>query len=324
MRVLITEPEVYNRNLVNVLPKKWDCDFKNFLNAKDLTEYLKINSFDIIFGRLGLYFNEKFFKTAKSLKFFVTPTTGLDHIDLNAALRYKVKIISLRGEINILKDITSTAEHAWSLLLACTRQLIKLNDRAKSGHWKRTDFCLNQISKKKIGIIGYGRLGKMIAQYAKAFRMIIYVCEKNDKSTYLPKYIERISLNRLLKYSDYVMLSASYNAGDEFILTRKKIMSMKNGSVLINISRGELIDEKAMIEALTVNKIKMAGLDVLKGDSKWNSSNKINSEFLKFAKKNDKIILTPHVGGYAIEALESTREYLINKVDKLTKRNKVY
>ena len=203
----------------------------------------------------------------------MTPTTGLDHIDLDAALRHNVKVISLKGEINILKNITSTAEHAWSLLLACTRQLIKLNNQSKSGYWKRTDFHLNQISGKKIGIIGYGRIGKMIAQYARAFRMKICINEKKN-NIHVPKFLERTSLNELLRCSDYVVLCANYNIGDKYILSKKKIMAMKKGSFLINISRGELIDENGIIESLTKKKISMVGLDVLKGDSKWSSSKK--------------------------------------------------
>lgn len=314
-RVLFTEPEAYSKSLRNELPKYWNCKFKNFSNEKKLISYLNKNSFEIIIGKLGLSFNKKFFQSAKSLKIFATPTTGLDHIDLKAASKRKIHIISLRGELSILKRVTSTAEHAWALLLACNRNLIRLVNKTKSGYWGRAGFQLNQLSGKKIGIIGYGRIGKMLAQYAKTFRMYVFIFDKNIKSTTFSNRLSSVSLKYLLSNSDYIILSASYSAGDPIIMTKKNIMLIKPGTTFINISRGELVDENAIIEALKINKISMIGLDVLNGDSKWNNLKKIRSPLLKLSKKSNRIIITPHVGGYAKEAIESTRRFIFEKVD---------
>jgi D-3-phosphoglycerate dehydrogenase len=316
-RVLFTEPEAYSKSLRNDLPKYWNCTFKNFSNEKKLISYLNKNSFEIIIGKLGLSFDKKFFQSAKSLKIFATPTTGLDHIDLKAASKRKIHVISLRGELSILKKITSTAEHAWALLLACNRNLIRLVNKTKSGYWRRVGFQLNQLSGKKIGIIGYGRIGKMLAQYAKAFRMHIFIFDKNINTAKFSNRISSVSLKNLLSTSDYIILSASYSVGDPIIMTKKNIMSIKPGAIFINISRGELVDESAIIEALKINRISMIGLDVLNGDSKWNNLKKIQSPILRLSKKSDRIILTPHVGGYAKEAIESTRRFILQKVDKV-------
>ena len=153
-RVLFTEPEAYSKSLRNDLPKYWNCTFKNFSNEKKLISYLNKNSFEIIIGKLGLSFDKKFFQSAKSLKIFATPTTGLDHIDLKAASKRKIHVISLRGELSILKKITSTAEHAWALLLACNRNLIRLVNKTKSGDWRSVGLQLNQLLGNKIDIIG--------------------------------------------------------------------------------------------------------------------------------------------------------------------------
>ncbi len=98
----------------------------------------------------------------KKLKIIVTPTTGLDHIDIHYAKKKQIKIISLKGEKSFLKSITSTAEHAWLLTLALQRKLFDSTETVKQGFWKRDSLNICQLKDKTLGIIGYGRLSKSL------------------------------------------------------------------------------------------------------------------------------------------------------------------
>jgi D-3-phosphoglycerate dehydrogenase len=315
--VLFTEPEVFIPRLQSSIPTSWDCKFEKFSNESALVEWYRENPCEIIFARLGISFSSYFFKECKKLKILATPTTGLDHIDLAAASKAGVKVLSLRGEVKFLQNITSTAEHAWSLLLACNRKIPELIARTKSGSWARSDLQLHQISGQTLGIIGFGRLGKILAEYALAFRMPVLVYDPHISPNKFPHHVMQVSLKKLLKKADHIILVASYNIGDPPILGRDQIFSMKPNSTFINVARGELVDEAALKEALDVGLLRSVGLDVLSGDSNWSQDHLVSSSLIDQSQKLPQILITPHVGGYTLEAIEATRRFIINRVDRI-------
>ena len=239
---------------------------------------MKNENYEVIFVKLGINFSEKVISLLKGKKILVTPTTGHDHIDLNELNKYGVKLLSLRNEVDFLQEITSTAEHAWALLLAGSRRINSLVSRTKSGSWRRDDLQLSQISGKNVGI-GYGRLGKIISEYANDFRMNIFFCDHNVENVKNTK-VKKTSLNKLLEVSDYIFISASYLPGDPPILTAKELNFVKKGAGLINIARGELIDEKAVLENFNNGTLSFIAVDVLSGDSSWGKDDLIESEIV--------------------------------------------
>jgi len=317
VRVLFTEPEAFDNDMRACIPLNWESTFKSFSNERNFVEWTSKAAYDVVFARLGLTFGSSFFVASSSTRIVATPTTGLDHIDLKAARIAGVRVLSLRGELGLLRQITSTAEHAWALLLACNRQIPSLIDRTRAGSWARGDLELHQLCDQTIGIIGLGRLGSMVADYAKAFRMNVLAYDPNLTKEQIPSDIQHVSLEELLSSSDHIILTATYSSGDSEILGRDQMLSIKSGATFINVSRGELVNEEALLEALDLGILRAVAVDVLPGDSQWTSSEQVESLLIEKARQTDRVIITPHVGGYACEAVKKTRLFMVHRVNQV-------
>jgi D-3-phosphoglycerate dehydrogenase / 2-oxoglutarate reductase len=317
VRVLFTEPEAYDDALREDLPGHWECIFKSFGDEDELARWVGLQSYDVVFGRIGLTFGGDFFRASPSIKILATPTTGLDHIDLKAADEACVRVLSLRGELDLLRRITSTAEHAWGLLLACNRRIPELVERTRSGSWARGDLELHQLSNQTLGIIGLGRLGRMVADYARAFRMQVLGYDPYIEDGHFPQDVDRLSLEALLSSSDHVILTATYSPGDPVILSRNRVFAMKPGSTFVNVARGELTDEAALVEALDLGILRAVGVDVLPGDSRWTHDQRVSSPLIEKSRQTHRVLVTPHVGGYAREALNETRRFMVQRVNQI-------
>ena len=316
MNVLFTEPEAFTAELDPFIPSHWNCTYATIKDQAQLIDVVSAGCFEVIFCRLGLYFDSTFFEHATSLKILATPTTGLDHIDLSAARKFSVDVLSLRGQYDLLRTITTTAEHAWALLLACNRRLPTLFNRTLSNSWARADLDLHQLSGQNIGIIGLGRLGSIIADYAVAFRMNVFAYDPLLSDLDFPVSVTRLSLDSLVSSCDHVVLTATYLQGYPLILTRELLQMFKPGSVFINVSRGELVDETALVDILDSGILRAVGVDVLPGDSHWTGDDFVSSPLIEKSKTCDNILITPHVGGYAKEAIFETRKFVVNLVNQ--------
>ena len=317
MKFLITEPEFYNHDKysMNHIFKKYSFD-----NQNEFDNHLKNNFYDGIFAKLGLVLKESNLLSQSSLKFIASPTTGINHIEEDYCIKKSIKILSLKNENRYLKSITTTAEHAWMLMLMCGRSSKQMLENTKNYKWERNGLDIMQFKNKVVGIIGIGRLGKMIEEYCYSFGMkVIYNDINKQKSS---KYItsKRSSLEDLLKKSDVIFISASYAENrSKLIIGSEEIKIIKKGSILINISRGELIDNESLLNSLKKGLLKAIGLDVLPKDSEWegNSQESLkNNKLYKSLVKEPNVYLTPHVGGYAKEAIYSTRDFILEKAMK--------
>lgn len=319
VRVLFTEPEAYDDALRAELPSNWQCAFQSFSDANELLEWVDAQLYDVVFSRIGLTFGASFFQASPKTRILATPTTGLDHIDLNAADVAGVRVLSLRGELELLQRITSTAEHAWGLLLACNRRIPELVERTRSGSWARGDLELHQLSGHTLGVIGMGRLGRMVADYARAFRMTVLAYDPYVQEDQFPDGVQRVTLEYLLSESDHVVLTATYSLGDPVILGREHVLAMKPGATFVNVARGELTDEAALVEAIDLGILRAVGVDVLPGDSRWTAGEKVSSPLIEKSRQSDRVLVTPHVGGYAREAVNETRRFMVQRVAQVIK-----
>jgi D-3-phosphoglycerate dehydrogenase len=174
----------------------------------------------------------------------------------------------------------------------------------------------SELYGKTIGIIGYGRLGKIVSKYAAAFGMKIVV---ND--TIIEKVPTRLYKNfdDLLSVSDVVILLASYSEENKDMIGMGEIKRMKPGCFFINTSRGEMVDEKALIYGLEKGIIKAAALDVLKEDSNWKTETPNNNTLIAYSSSVSNLLITPHVGGYGASSIQRTRAFIIKKFIKTLK-----
>lgn len=225
----------------------------------------------------------------------------------------KIKIIHIAKEKKLLNNFTATSELGFTLLLNLLRKIGKAHFDAINGNWSREKFKGSQLLNKTIGIVGYGRLGKISEKIAKGFGMNVLI---NDLQKIKKK--NSVSLNYLLKKSDYVFLHVHLNKKNENLINSKNIRLMKKSSIIINTSRGKIINEKALLRSLKNNKIAGAGLDVIDGE--WLNKKKLyNHKLIKFSRENDNLLIVPHIGGSTYETIIGARKFILNKVIKKIK-----
>jgi D-3-phosphoglycerate dehydrogenase len=177
--------------------------------------------------------------------------------------------------------------------------------------WMRTPFLADELDGKTIGIIGFGRLGKIVSRYAEAFGMNVLVNDRLKIETDSP--YQQVDIKTLVSTSDFIVLLISYDNENIKFFDKEKFGWMKSTAYFINTSRGEMVDENALVSALNNKQIKGAALDVLDGDSAWESQYNGNQALLEYARNNDHLIVTPHMGGYGKESIARTRQFVTEK-----------
>jgi D-3-phosphoglycerate dehydrogenase len=313
-RILHLEKSAYSNSTLSELSKKYSVIFYEFNNVKDFNTYLKNNQFEVIFTKLGVYLGKEQINAQKELKIIVTPTTGYNHIDVSYAASKGVKIIGLKNHKRFLSSVKSTAEHTWALILSLSRNLNTVIAKTKeTKRWERLPYTADELNGKTLGVIGYGRLGKMVGDYGNVFGMKV-LANDIDKNAFKekPDYIENTSLKNLLKNSDYVILLISWSSENIYFFDDIKFSKMKKGAFFVNSSRGEFIDEDCLLKNLKSEKLAGAALDVLNGDSSWSSDTKISNKLFNYSLKNENIIITPHMGGYGKTSIAKTRNFIVS------------
>jgi D-3-phosphoglycerate dehydrogenase len=305
--------KILNMADISICPQVFDV-LKDIADIVTLNPDLKtlqgsIRDYDVYFASLKLVIGKSILDRAEKLKAIATPSTGTDHIDVEYAKSKGIKIISLKDDTEFLNGVTATAELAWGLLLAAIRRVPWSFDAAKSGVWGRDAFRGHQLSGKTLGIIGYGRLGRMVAQYGKAFRMNVVACDVREVNP--EAHVRMVSIDELLKVSDVISIHIHLTPENRGIINRAAFAKMKKGAVLINTSRGAVVDEKAFLDALESGQLLAAGIDVIDGE--WNENLKEHS-LIRYARSNDNLLITPHVGGITFESQAMGLEQAVKKL----------
>ena len=272
---------------------------------------------EVLWVRLRHQIDAEVLAAARRLKIIVTPTTGLNHIDLKEAHRRGIKVLSLQGETEFLNDIRATAEHTVALMLALLRRVPAAVAHVGKGNWDRDQLKGREVFGKTIGIIGYGRLGRIVARYLKAFDARIFVSDPHIDHKSLDTGISATSLEDLLRESDIVSLHVSLSDATQSFFGKEQFSRMKAGAWFINTARGELIDETALLDALRSGHVAGAALDVLCEES---SNGMINHPLVCYAREHDNLIITPHIGGCTVESMEKTETFLADHLLTLLKR----
>jgi phosphoglycerate dehydrogenase-like enzyme len=244
---------------------------------------------------------------ARNLRLIVTATTGANHIDQEVLTSRGIPLLTLKGQTEVLRNLTPAAEHSWLLLMACARRLRGAIDHVEGGHWERTEFPGIVLKNKTIGIIGMGRIGTWMARYASAFDMRVLGYDPFVSS--FPSGVIRADLNELLSSSDFICVHVNLTNETRGMLTSEKINKCKRGCVLINTSRGELIDEAALVKALKNDTILAVGVDVLEAEPDITKS-----PLWMYSQDHPNVIITPHVGGFCPEAVNWVVEFSCRRI----------
>ena len=247
-------------------------------------------------------------KNFKNLKYLVSSTTSKGFIDNKYCELKKIIIICLENEKKFLTKITPTAEHVFGLILLITRNYYQAIKSLDKGVFNRRPFGgYAMLSKLKIGIIGYGRLGKIVKKISQGFQMKFYICDikmKNYKSL----------LKKVISQSDIITLHIPSKQNFKFFgKTIEKLI--KKPFFLINTSRGDVVDEKMIIKFLKSGKMLGYATDVLYQE--FLPKFKLKENIIFKNRRNYNIIITPHIGGSTKDAWKLTEFQVIKKLKKI-------
>lgn len=306
MKVLITENGNFSAKAVTELQKHFEVIQHDFTTIEKIIG--NIVDVDILFVRLRFKLTKDFLEKAPKLKYILTATTGLDHIDVDYFESCGGQVISLKGEVDFLGSIPSTAEHTWALLLALFRKIPSSFEDIQHGNWNRDNFKGNNLMGKKIGILGLGRVGKQVAHFAQAFGMTVgYFDIVYQTNTY------EIFSNpqEMFAWADIISIHIPYNEENENFVNQALLLNLKQNAVLINTSRGNIWDEKFVGELLEQKKIFGIATDVLQDE--FNRERLKYNPLMQLAKEECNIIITPHIAGATYESMAMTEEFITTK-----------
>jgi lactate dehydrogenase-like 2-hydroxyacid dehydrogenase len=235
--------------------------------------------------------DEALLSRAPKLRIAATISVGYDNLDVSACTHHKVAATNTPG---VLDD--TTADTAWMIMMAVARRLFEADAWLRSGTWPGWDLdqlCGADIWGKTLGIVGFGRIGREMARRAKGFRMRTLYHDAARVGSEIESKLaaEFVSFDRILIESDFITLHVPLTPGTHHLFDSKTLAQMKPTAYLVNTSRGPVVDEAALVEALKSGKIAGAALDVFEFEPK------ISPELI--ALKN--VVLTPHIGSASLE-----------------------
>lgn len=315
MNIAVITPVKHLNGVVELLQTKGDIFFLEEGNKQEVRNLLLEKNIDTILCNP----NQQTYKIDKELlqgtnvKLINTCSTGMNHIDVDYCDSNGTKIYSLTKDMKLINDLPSTSELAFGLMVSLLRQIPQGQKHVSEYGWDYTQFMGRQIKDLTIGIIGYGRLGKMMYNYCTAFgaRVKIYDPYKRnemDDAFLLNNYCS--SIEELFKICDVVSLHVHVTPETTYMINEKILGLSKKNPYIINTSRGEIVNEIDIVNALENNLISGYGTDVIENEF----DDLTKSPIIKAMNNNKNIIVTPHVGGMTIEGQTKAYTWAVNKL----------
>lgn len=300
MKILITEPldQTVVRRFQNQYPGiifQAATDFP----GQDLPVQVKLmKDCQALIIRSETKIIKSLIRKATGLKIIASACSGVDNVDLKTLDRLGIKHINSPNG-----NYEAVAEHILCLMLSLSKNLISADQQLKNHLWCKNKFISDMISGKTLGIIGFGKIGKSLSKKALGLGLKILAY---DPFVHLPKYsqVNPAALDALLKKSDYIAVCVPLLKETTNLINKNKLDLMKQSAYLINCSRGEVIDEKALYYCCKNRKISGAGLDVFANEPN------INYDLCKLSN----IIATPHIAGQTKEALKKNSKFALKQV----------
>ena len=251
----------------------------------------------VLDASMRIHFDRATLDRAPGLRVISTATTGADHIDFQVLADRRIPLFTLSGETELLYGLTPAAEHSWLLLMACARRIRGAIEHVLDGKWRREEFPGIMLKGKTLGLVGCGRIGSWMARYARAFEM--NVIGYDPQITAWPVGIDKSDLDALLGAADFVSIHVPLNTQTKGMIGKRELGLMKAGAVLVNTSRGFIIDEGALLASLEEGRLGAAGLDVLDGEPAIE-----HHPLVEYARSHDNLVITPHIGGFCPDAVK--------------------
>jgi D-3-phosphoglycerate dehydrogenase len=220
-------------------------------------------------------------------------------------------LLTLRGQREVLRNLTPAAELSWMLVMACARGARAAIDEVLEGTWNRNNHPGLMLRGRTIGIVGCGRIGEWMSRYARAFGMR---CLGYDPHlTTFPEGVQGVPLAQLLREADVVSIHVPLNDETRGLLGPDQLAGIKRGAILVNTSRGEIVDESALLAALEDGRLRGVGLDVLVGEP-----DVTEHPLIRYAREHSNVVITPHIGGFSPDAVREVLDFCCRRIEGLT------
>ena len=305
-KILISDPmdSIAEKILTS---NNFDVEVKTNFTNEELIE--KITLYDGLIVRSATKVTKEIIEKAKQLKIIGRAGAGVDNIDLISAKEKNIVVMNTPGG-----NTNATAEHTLALLLSLSRKISIADTSTHNGEWAKKKLKGSEIKGKKIGIIGFGNVGKRFAEMCAALGLEIFVVSEsfaNIKSQF-PHYTHS-DLISVLKNADIISFHCKPNLDGSSIITSKELSLMKKNAFIINTARGNLVSELDLCDAIKTNKIAGAAIDVFETEPATNNN--------LFGLEN--VILTPHIAASTAESQIVVAEMVANQFVDYFVSNKI-
>ena len=288
-----------------------ESGIKSLRNAGLVVDYLpeispselisSVNDYDVIVVRSRTKVTREVIQKASKAKIIARVGVGLDNIDTEEAEKQRIEVINA-GEASI----TAVSELVIGLMLSLSRNIPLANYETKKGNWIKKNLMGTELKGKYLGIIGLGKIGRNVARLARGLRMnlIGYDIVPIDKGFVQEVSLITTDLKMLLQSSDFITCHVPFTEQTKHLINKETISNIKNSAFIINTSRGEIIEENSLINALKDKKIAGAALDVFEIEPPK------NKELLDLPN----LICTPHIGAQTKEGQELASTVVAEKI----------
>ena len=312
-KIIVTTPVSHLPGAIELLETKGNIILEETINKKDLRKILLEKDLDTIVCNPNqqTYKIDKELLEGTNIKTINTCSTGLNHIDVNYCNDLNIEIQHHKNDLKLLNQLPSTSELAFGLMLSLLRRIPQSQKHVSEYKWDYTQFVGRQVKDLNIGIIGYGRLGKMMYDFCRAFGANVVVYDPYKINKEMP-------LEYLITHCDVISLHVHVTDETKYMLNKHSLGlektssfgSVKGDCYIINTSRGEIVNEADIVEGLKSGRITGYATDVVEDEF----GDLTKSPIIKAMNEGENIIVTPHVGGMTIEGQTKAYEWSFNKL----------
>ena len=316
MRIAVITPVSHLEGIIPLIMTKGTPFLYEEASRETVRELLLSHNIDTIICNPNqqTYKIDKELLEGTNIRLINTCSTGMNHIDQEYCKENNIEIYSLTRDMDLINDLPSTSELAFGLMLSLLRQIPQGQKHVSEYGWDYTQFMGRKIKDLKIGIIGYGRLGKMMEKYCEAFGAKTFIYDPyvtiTKDITAGKVYIPKTSLEQMFQECDVISLHVHVTDETKYMINKKLFSLTQKDLYLVNTSRGEIVNELDIVDALNNGKLKGYGTDVIENEF----DDLTKSPIIKAMNKGKNIIITPHVGGMTIEGQTKAYKWAINKL----------
>ena len=303
INILITE--FIDPEALKILSKDFNVIYKK--DIWENSDYLKeeINKFDGIIVRNKTNLNQSILEKAANLKYIGRLGVGLDNIDTEYCNKNNIFVQPAIG-----MNADSVAEYVISSSLSLLKKTKLINAKTQSGQWPRTSITTNELKGKILGLIGFGDIAKKVLKLINAFEVTTIAFDPFITSQEMEEHnVKKVTFDNILSSADIISIHVPLNNETKYLFDKKTFQKMNNKPIIINSSRGGIINETDILEAYKNNYISGFALDVYEHEP-------VNKIFLKNITNDMNCILSPHIAGVTEESNTRVSEFIMNKTNE--------